>query len=272
MARLFHRNLSMSAENQKRLAAEKAVESIQDGMVIGLGTGSTVQYALEAISKKIKNGSLKNIVGVPTSVKTKNEANKLDIPLITLNELYKNYDLRFTNYDLNESQFSIPNSQFAIDLTIDGADEATVSRSVRSEKSITINLIKGGGGALLHEKVIAQNSKKVIIIIDEKKLSKKLGEKSSVPVEVFQFSFEAEKFFLESIGANVSVRKNSTGENFITDENNFIVDANFGVIDNADELNKILNNRAGIIEHGLFIDIADEIICGEKIIVMSEEI
>jgi len=276
----------MSADNQKKLAAEKAVESIQEGMVIGLGTGSTFQFALEAVSKKIKDGSLKNIVGVPTSEQTKNEAIRLGIPLTTLNELYRKYEVQSARdeegsakYEVqgarDESQFSIrqikrgqvPNSQFVIDVTIDGADEVTVynpEHDLSGEGSIIINLIKGGGGAMLREKVIAQNSRRNIIIIDESKLSEKLGEKFSVPVEVLQYSFEAEKKFLESLGADVTIRKNTDGKNFVTDEKNFILDANFGAIENVTELNNILNGRAGIVEHGLFVNVADEVIYGEK--------
>lgn len=286
MARIFHRNSSMSADNQKKLAAEKAVELIKDGMVIGLGTGSTFQFALEVISKKIKDGSLKNIVGVPTSEQTKNEATRLGIPITTLNELIiENGEWRIGKHskNINRQIFNPPNeqrtsSQSAIDLTIDGADEAAVSRPESGEGSPIINLIKGGGGAMLREKVIAQNSTKNIIIIDKTKLSEKLGEKFSVPVEVLQFSFKAEKKFLESLGATVTIRKNANSPNlvtktntgdvsdnfFVTDENNFILDANFGVIENVEELNNILNNRAGIVEHGLFVNIADEIICGSE--------
>ncbi|MEW6195254.1 MAG: ribose 5-phosphate isomerase A [Bacteroidota bacterium] len=286
MARIFHVNSSMSADNQKKLAAEKAVESIKDGMVIGLGTGSTFQFALEVISKKIKDGSLKNIVGVPTSEQTKNEAIRLGIPITTLNELVQNSELRSQNSATSiknqessiKQQVSIQKYPKLIDVTIDGADEAAVSRPESGEGSPIINLIKGGGGAMLREKVIAQNSTKNIIIIDKTKLSEKLGEKFSVPVEVLQFSFKAEKKFLESLGATVTIRKNANSPNlvtktntgdvsdnfFVTDENNFILDANFGVIENVEELNNILNNRAGIVEHGLFVNIADEIICGSE--------
>lgn len=257
----------MNSEQLKKLAAEKAVEEIKSGMIVGLGTGSTVHYALEAISNKIKNGGLKEIVGIATSVNTEEKAKSLGIPTTTLNETYEKYDPpsaeRSTKYELENPVSSIQHPEL-IDLTIDGADEVDVD----------LNLIKGGGGALLREKVIAQASKKVLIIVDESKLSNKLGEKFFVPVEVLQYSLSAEKIFLESLGAKVAIRKNESGENFITDENNFILDANFGVINDAEELNEILNDRAGIAAHGLFVNLCDEVFCayddGVKVLLKNE--
>jgi len=245
----------MDMNQLKKLAAEKAVEEISSGMIIGLGTGSTVQFALEKISERIKNGELKNIVGIPSSSKTEKEAIRLGIPLTTLNELItlpkgrhvENGKLRIK---INEPT-SIRNSQFAIDLTIDGADEFDNN----------LNLIKGGGGALLREKILAQVSKRLIIITDESKRSKFLGTKWPVPMEVFQFCYESEKLFLESLNAKVKQRKNSDGSNYITNENNFIFDANFGEIKNPEKLSVLLNDRAGIVEHGLFIGLTTKLIC-----------
>ena len=236
----------MDINQLKKLAAEKAVEEISSGMIIGLGTGSTVQFALEKISERIKNGELKNIVGIPSSLRTEKEAVRLGIPLSTLNKL------------------SILNSKFSIDLTIDGADEVAVGQpdpDLSGEGSKQINLIKGGGGALLREKIIAQASKRLIIITDESKQSKILGTKWAVPVEVFQFCYESEKQFLESLNAKVEMRKNSDSTNYITDENNFILDANFGAIKNVSELSALLDKRAGIVGHGLFVGMTDKIIC-----------
>src|SRR3989339_434650 len=259
----------MDINELKKLAAEKAVEEISSGMVIGLGSGSTFQFALEKISARIKSGELKNVVGIPSSSNTEREAVRLKIPIITLNELFISEDgkremgngeekseIRNQKSVLNvsevstsgikhptdmNSQFSIRNSQLPIDLTIDGADEFDEQ----------LNLIKGGGGALLHEKILAQSSKRLIIITDESKRSKFLGTKWPVPVEVLQFCYEGEKRFLESLGSKVKQRKNSDGSNYITDENNFILDANFGEIKNVKELSDILNDRAGIAGHGL---------------------
>ncbi|MFA7288083.1 MAG: ribose 5-phosphate isomerase A, partial [Melioribacteraceae bacterium] len=140
-----------------------------------------------------------------------------------------------------------------IDITIDGADEVDEE----------MNLIKGGGGALLREKIIAQASKKLIIVIDPNKRSKKLGEKFFVPVEVLQFAEEVEKRFLESLGAVVTRRLNSDGKDFITDEKNIILDCKFGILENPEKIASILNERAGIVEHGIFINLADEIVTGE---------
>lgn len=214
----------------KRLAAVKAVEFIESGMVVGLGTGSTTKFAVEEIGSKLKSGELKNIVGVPTSEATAELAASLGIPLSSLSE------------------------NPVIDLTIDGADEVDES----------LNLIKGGGGALLREKIVAQASKKVIIIVDESKLSKNLGEKWAVPVEVIKFAVETEKKFLKSIGGNPVLRKKGSGEIFITDEGNVILDTNFGVIEKAGELAVKLERRAGIVEHGLFLNLCDFLIAATK--------
>ncbi|MDQ7818089.1 MAG: ribose-5-phosphate isomerase RpiA [Melioribacteraceae bacterium] len=246
----------MTINELKRIAAQKSVEDIKSGMVIGLGSGSTFQYALELIGEKFRSGELKDIKGVASSSKTEAAAKQLGIPLITLNQV---------------SSTQHPASRI-IDLTIDGADEVTVGHPERSEGSnvegskgsSVINLIKGGGGALLHEKVIAQNSKKLSIIIDENKLSETLGSKFAVPVEVIPFAVEVEKKFLESIGAKVTMRVDDDGNEFITDEGNLILDAEFGKIKNVDELNKILNSRAGIVEHGMFLNLASVIYCATK--------
>ena len=155
-------------------------------------------------------------------------------------------------------------AQFAIDLTIDGADEFAVGNpdpDLSGEGSTRINLIKGGGGALLREKILAQASKRLIIITDESKHSKYLGEKWPVPVEVVQMAFAVEKKFLEGLGAAAKVRKTSEGNYYITDEGNFIIDANFGIMKDVKKIAELLNNRAGIVEHGIFIGMADKIIC-----------
>jgi ribose 5-phosphate isomerase A len=218
----------------KRTAAQKAIERVKNGMIIGLGTGSTVQFALELISEKIKSGEIKDIAGIPTSKRTEEESKRLGIPVLSINELRKKTD-----------------GNKIIDLTIDGADEA-------DEK---LNLIKGGGGAMLREKIIAHASKINVTIIDESKLSEKVGSKCSLPIEVLEFSIENEKYFLNSIGAEVTIRKNSSDKNFITDNGNLILDAKFSAIENADELNNKLNSQPGILGHGLFVGICDELIC-----------
>lgn len=210
----------------KKLAAEKAMDFIKSGMVLGLGTGSTVFYALQNIAELMKSGELKNISGIPTSNQTADLAREFGIPLTTLDE------------------------HPVIDLTIDGADEIDP----------TLNLIKGGGGALWKEKIIAQASRKVVIIADDSKFSQQLGEKWHVPIEVVQFAAASEKLFLESLGGEPQLRKGKDGGLFKTDEGNLIIDCNFGVIDDLYLLASKMEHRAGIIEHGLFLDIANVVI------------
>ena len=215
----------MNTDLLKKTAAEKAVEYIEDGMVVGLGTGSTVYYAIVKIAELLKSNSLKNIFCIPSSNSTEELARKLEIPLT----------------DFNEHQ--------SIDLTIDGADEVDEQ----------LNLIKGGGGALLREKILAQASNKFIIVVDESKLSKKLGEKFFLPVEIFPFAEKPEKNFLEKLGAKVKKRKNNS-QCFYTDQNNIILDSKFEFIEDPFSLGKTLDSRAGIAGHGLFNGMADLLI------------
>ena len=209
----------------KRKAAERAVESIQSGMILGLGTGSTTRFALDFIGQGIKMGRLKNIVGIPSSLQTENQAKEFGIPLTTFDDHPE------------------------IDLTIDGADEVDPQ----------LNLIKGGGGALLREKVLAQASRQNIIIVDESKLSSQLGTHWPVPVEVIPFAWKPEANYLTSLGATVVLRKKQDVP-FTTDQGNFILDCGFGLIPDLKELAMKLNQRAGIVEHGLFLGLATEVI------------
>lgn len=238
----------------KRNAAEKAIEKVRSGMVLGLGSGSTVQFALEIISEKLISGELKDIVGVPSSKRTEQEAIRLGIPLVLLGIRDKAQGTRDKAQRIRHNG-QVENEELnVIDITIDGADECDRN----------LNLIKGGGGAMLREKIVAEASKQNVTIIDESKLSDKLGSKSSLPVEILEFSLESEKQFLESLGAQVSIRKNSNDENFITDNGNMILDAKFSTIENIEELNDKLNARAGILGHGLFVGLSDEVICAGK--------
>ena len=209
----------------KRDAARSAVQEIESGMVIGLGTGSTSYYALEAIAELIENNSLRNIVGIATSTKTAETARRLGLTL--------------SNFETHPF----------IDMTIDGADEVEAGG----------NLIKGGGGALLREKIVAEASRRLVIIVDESKLSQKLGIHRPVPIEVVPFGQQPVKAYLESLGARVEVRA-VAGKEFTTDQGNRILDAYFEPIEDPHELGAKLSRRAGVVEHGLFLDIADEII------------
>jgi ribose 5-phosphate isomerase A len=210
----------------KQKAAEHAVELVQSGMVLGLGTGSTTRFALEYIGVRIKNGQLQEIVGIPSSLPTENIAKQLGIPLTTFDEHQE------------------------LDLTIDGADEVDPQ----------LNLIKGGGGALLREKILAQSSRRNIIIVDENKLSPKLGTHWPLPVEVIPFALKTVANYIASLGAKVILRRKNDGSTYTTDQNNFILDCNFGPISNPDELALKLGQRAGIVEHGLFLGLATEVI------------
>jgi len=217
--------LSNQDELKKR-AAWRAVDFIESGMVVGLGTGSTANFAIERIGAKIRAGALKGIVGIPSSERTETLARNLNIVLSDLTE------------------------HPAIDLTIDGADEVDPD----------LNVIKGGGGALLREKIVAQASRRNIIIVDESKLSPQLGTKWAVPIEVVPFACKTEQIFLESIGASVILREDASKAPCLTNQKNYILDANFGPISNPDELVTGLNERAGIVEHGLFLGLATDVI------------
>jgi len=215
----------------KEQAARAAVEFVQSGMVVGLGHGSTSLFALRHIARLIHEGSLEGVRGVPCSRKVLADARKLGIPLTTLEK------------------------HPVIDLTIDGADEVDKE----------LNLIKGGGGALLREKIVAQASLCEVIIVDETKMSRTLGTKCAVPIEVLPFGWQGHIFFLEKLGARVKVRKQKDGTLFKTDQGNIILDAAFGQIKNPSKLAYDLKSRAGIMEHGLFIRIAtDVIVAGRK--------
>ena len=224
---------SSTLDNQAKLkqkAAERAVELVKSGMVVGLGTGSTTRFALERIGLWIRSGQLKDVVGIPSSLQTERLANEFGIPLTTLEKSPE------------------------IDLTIDGADEVDPQ----------LNLIKGGGGALLREKVIAQASRRNIIIVSESKVSSQLGTHWPVPVEVIPFAWKPEASYLQSLGAAVALRKNKDGGPFTTDQDNHILDCNFGPMPHPDQIAVQLNQRAGIVEHGLFLDLATDVIVAGK--------
>jgi ribose 5-phosphate isomerase A len=210
----------------KQQAAERAAEFVQSGMIVGLGTGSTAIFATQRIGRLLRGGLLKDIVGFATSKAVWEEAVRLDIPMMTE---------------------EIPHT---IDLTIDGADEVDGD----------LNLIKGGGGALLREKIVAQASHRVIIVADDSKLSPRLGTHHAVPVEVLTFGRHSQLRYLESLGAQVAVRSNPDGSPFVTDSGNITLDCNFGPIANPVELADRLNTRAGIVEHGLFLGLATDLI------------
>ena len=218
------------SEEFKKQAAFKAVEQVASGMVVGLGTGSTAKYAVERIGELYQKGELKDIMGIPSSVQTEKLAISVGIPLTTFDD------------------------HQVIDINIDGADEVDPQ----------LNLIKGGGGALLREKVIAQASRRNVIIVDESKISDQLGTHWALPVEVVPFAGPSETRFLEELGAEVSIRERDDGSLFKTDQNNLILDADFGPMDDPASLAEQLDNRAGIAGQGLFIGLTSKVIVAGK--------
>jgi ribose 5-phosphate isomerase A len=207
-----------SRDALKHAAAEAAAELVQDGMVVGLGTGSTAAFAVEALARRHREGL--QFIGIPTSERTAAQAKAANIPLTSFREHRE------------------------IDLTIDGADE--VERG-------TLNLIKGLGGALLHEKIVAAASRRLAIVVDGLKLVDRLGGSTPVPVEVVAFGLEATRAALESIGASARLRQSATGEPFITDSGNRILDCSFGPIADPATLEERIRRVVGVVESGLFI-------------------
>jgi len=215
-------------EAYKEAAALKAVEFVEPGMIVGLGFGSTAIYAVREIARKFSAGELDGMLGVPTALSVEQEALKLGILLTTLDDNPK------------------------VDLTIDGADEVDPQ----------LDLIKGGGGALLREKIVAQASQREIIVVDESKLSDNLGAKFALPVEVHPFGWAPEAAYLKSLGASVALRRSADGEPFETDQANWILDAEFGPIEDPAALSVQLDRRAGVAAHGLFLGLATDLIVG----------
>jgi ribose 5-phosphate isomerase A len=217
--------MSKSIEVLKKEAGEKAVEYVESGMVVGLGTGSTAVHAVRAIGRMLQNGRLHNILGIPTSEETRQEAERLGIPL--------------TNFDENP----------VIDITIDGADEIDPH----------FNLIKGLGAALLREKIVATASKQMIVVIDDRKIVDKLGTRAPVPVEVIPFARQPVETYLKTLGGRPVLRMDrETGQNpVLTDENNIIFDCWFdGGLDNPMEMGQVILSQPGVVEHGLFFNLA----------------
>src|SRR5512136_2142335 len=215
-----------TAQGLKQQAADQVLAYIQTGMIVGLGAGSTAILAVRGLADKLSRGELTDIQGIPCSRVVEAEARRLGIPLTTLED------------------------HPVIDLTFDGADEVDPA----------LNLIKGGGGALLREKLVAQASRREIIIVDESKLSPALGTHWAVPVEVVPFGWRTQYVYLESLGARPTLRLGTDGAPFVTDQGNYILDSAFGPITDPVSLGASLDARTGIVCHGLFLGIADEVI------------
>ncbi len=208
-------------EELKKIAAFEAVKKIKDGMVVGLGTGSTAKYAILKIGELVRQGM--EIIGIATSKESEELAKKLGIEIADIND-----------YEM-------------IDLTIDGADQVDSN----------LNLIKGGGGALLREKIVASCSKKEIIVVDESKLTKNFS--FPLPVEVVRFGWKRTAEKLKNFGFYPKLRKK-----FVTDNGNFILDCSYEELKNFEEMEAEINNLPGVVENGLFLGLADEVIVGTK--------
>lgn len=220
----------MTIETLKKKAAEKAVEQVQSGMVLGLGTGSTTRYAVMKIGELWQAGELADIVGVPTSEKTVELAQSYGIPLTTLDQHPQ------------------------LDLAIDGADEVDPE----------LNLIKGHGGALLREKMVESATHRFIVVVDSSKLVAKLGTLFSLPIEVVKFGWKAQIQWLQSFGYRPELRGGEQNP-FVTDNDNYIIHCTFpNGIDDPAQVANTLTNRVGVVEHGLFLNMASQVIVAEE--------
>lgn len=212
----------------KQAAAIQAVEQVRDGMIVGLGTGSTAAFAVAALGERVRGGL--RIIGIPTSVRTEQQAREEGIPLATLAEHPR------------------------LDLTIDGADEVEVN---------SLDLIKGLGGALLREKIVASASERLVIIVDSSKLVERLGSLAPVPVEVVPFGWQATERSLIELGAQPRLRLGADGEAFLTDGGHYILDCALGPIADPPGLEERLDRTVGVIDSGLFIGLASQVIVAE---------
>jgi ribose 5-phosphate isomerase A len=213
----------------KKQAALEAVALVEDGMIVGLGTGSTASYAIEALAQRVKGGL--KIQGIPTSRRTAEQAERLGIVL--------------TDFSMHR----------LIDLTIDGADEVEVR---------SLNVIKGLGGALLREKIVAAASKKLIIVVDERKMVDRLASHTPVPVEVIPFGWQVTAERLANFDCQPKLRLNEKGEPFISDGGHYILDCAFKPIDRPAELAQQLDTIIGVVEIGLFIGLAKLVITAKE--------
>jgi len=217
-------------DKMKRKAAIEAVKEVEDGSVVGLGSGSTVTYAIEELGRRIREEGIK-IQGVPTSYETMKLALQYGVPLTTLNREPKP------------------------DVALDGADQVDKA----------LNLIKGLGGALTREKIVDNASKRLIIIVDERKLTDKLGFNQVVPIEVIPIATTVVANALSELGGESTLRR--MGDNdlqFITDNGNFILDVDFGEIDRPRELERRLRSIIGIVENGIFLDMTHKVYVGYR--------
>ena len=208
----------MNRDELKRAAALRAIEEVEDGMVVGLGTGSTASFVVEGLGARVAGGL--RVVGIPTSERTAAQARRLGIPIATFVEHQR------------------------LDLTIDGADEVQLG---------TLDLIKGLGGALLREKIVAAASNRLIIVVDQEKLVEQLGEHTPLPVEVTQFGWQATAVALAKLGC-IPERRYAVGEQpYVTDGGNYILDCRFGPLTDPAAIEESIAMTVGVVESGLFV-------------------
>ncbi len=219
----------MDKEELKKASGIKAVEWVEDGMVLGLGTGSTVKYSIIEIGRRVREEGL-NVKGIPTSRATETLAKEQGITLTDFSEVEQ------------------------INLTIDGADEVDPE----------FNLIKGGGGALLREKIIACNSERMIVVVDESKVVDQLGSTFPLPIEIVPFGWEATLRRFRSYNCNATLRRTESGEPFVTDNGNYILTCKFEIIATPELTERYIDTVPGVVECGLFVGLCDTVIVGTR--------
>jgi ribose 5-phosphate isomerase A len=213
----------MANDLEKEAAAQASLKFVKDGQVVGLGTGSTAAHFIKLLGNEVQKWL--RIRGIPTSDRSRELAQSLGIPLITLDDCQQ------------------------IDVTVDGADEVDPE----------LRLIKGGGGALLREKIVASATRQMIVVADASKQVQMLG-KFPLPVEVIKFAETLIAKRIAALGAEVQLRRNASGSPYLTDENNHILDCRFGEIRDPDGVARELNGMPGVVEHGLFIGMASVVL------------
>jgi ribose 5-phosphate isomerase A len=217
-------------EDAKKRAALDATKLVVNDQIVGLGTGSTTKYMVDELGRRVREENLR-IRGVPTSIQTADQAKINGIPLTTLDECPR------------------------LDIAIDGADQVDPN----------LNLIKGLGGALTREKIVDTAAKDLIIIIDERKLSERLGWNQVIPVEVIPMSRVPVSEKIRELGGNPSIRQLKNGRGpFVTDNSNYIIDVDFGVIADPSQLEQDINMIPGVVENGLFIDVTEAVFVGYR--------
>ena len=210
--------MDVDRDQLKRASALRAIEEVEDGMVVGLGTGSTATFVVEGLAARVASGL--RVVGIPTSERTATQARRLGIPISTFAEHQH------------------------LDLTIDGADEVQLG---------TLDLIKGLGGALLREKIVAAASERLIIVVDQEKLVERLGEHTPVPIEVTQFGWQVTAVALAKLGCAAERRYTAGEQPYLTDGGNYILDCRFGPIADPAAIERQIAMTVGTVESGLFI-------------------